>query len=105
MAQFDVYQNPSSRTGKDMPLLVDIQSSLLDQLDTRIVIPLIRPSALAGERIDYLYPEVFYGEETLSLLTTQISAINKSRLEQAVGSLRDQRDSILRALDFVISGY
>lgn len=38
MAHFDVYANPGSHA-KTTPFLVDVQSDLLDGLDTRIVIP------------------------------------------------------------------
>ncbi|WP_396267386.1 CcdB family protein [Ideonella sp.] len=39
MARFDVYANPGSHA-KTTPFLVDVQSDLLDGLDTRMVIPL-----------------------------------------------------------------
>jgi toxin CcdB len=40
MAQFDVYPNPSQVSQAHYPYLVDVQSSLLSDLATRIVIPL-----------------------------------------------------------------
>jgi toxin CcdB len=39
MARFDVYANPGSHA-KTTPYLLDVQSDLLDGLDTRMVIPL-----------------------------------------------------------------
>ena len=35
MAQFDVYRNPSSKTNKAYPFLVDVQNSVIDQLATK----------------------------------------------------------------------
>ena len=42
MAQFDVYRNPSSKTNKAYPFLVDVQNSVIDQLATRLVVPLTK---------------------------------------------------------------
>ncbi len=39
MAQFDVYRNPSKKTSKAYPFLVDVQNSVIDQLATRLVVP------------------------------------------------------------------
>ncbi|MFM1880826.1 MAG: Toxin CcdB [Pseudomonadota bacterium] len=39
MARFDVYINPSSEA-TTTPYLLDVQSNLLDGLDSRMVIPL-----------------------------------------------------------------
>ena len=44
MAQFDVYRNPSKKTSKAYPLLVDVQNSVIDQLATRLTVPLIKRS-------------------------------------------------------------
>ena len=40
MAQFDVYRNPSKKTQEAYPFLVDVQNSVIDQLATRLVVPL-----------------------------------------------------------------
>jgi toxin CcdB len=39
MARFDVYANPGSQAATT-PFLLDVQSDLLDGLDSRMVIPL-----------------------------------------------------------------
>ncbi len=40
MAQFDVYKNSNKNTHGAYPYIVDIQSPLISELATRIVIPL-----------------------------------------------------------------
>ena len=42
MAQFDVYKKPSTKTDKAYPFLVDVQNSVIDQLATRLVVPLTK---------------------------------------------------------------
>jgi toxin CcdB len=43
VAQFAVYRNKSPRSKSTYPFLVDVQSDLLDELQTRVVIPLTLP--------------------------------------------------------------
>ncbi len=46
MSQFDVFDNPNDNTNQSMPYLLDVQSDLLDNLATRVVVPLIAASAM-----------------------------------------------------------
>jgi toxin CcdB len=39
MARFDVYKNPGKHAGTT-PYLIDVQTDLLDGLDSRMVVPL-----------------------------------------------------------------
>jgi toxin CcdB len=104
MAQFDVFSNPSAATRKHFPYLVDVQSSYLEELATRIVIPLSKASLFKDIAMKGLTPEVAFQDENLLLLTPQISAISKKRLKAPIGSLSHMRDDLLNALDFAIFG-
>ena len=42
MAQFDVYENSNPQTKNQTPYLLDVQNNLLEDLGTRVVIPLRR---------------------------------------------------------------
>ena len=42
MARFAVYENPNPATRADVPSLLDVQDDLLDNLATRVVVPLIK---------------------------------------------------------------
>ena len=104
MAQFDVFRNPSAATRNHFPYLVDIQSRYLEELATRIVIPLGKDSLFKDTAMKGLTPEVTFQDEHLLLLTPQISAIPKTRLKDPIGSLSHMRDDLLNALDFAIFG-
>lgn len=104
MAQFDVYANPSKASKAHYPYLVDVQSSLLSELATRIVIPLGKRSAFGGEAMQGLTPEISFGDEKLLLLTPQISAVSEKHLKNPVGSLSHFREQIVGALDMAITG-
>jgi toxin CcdB len=104
MAQFDVYPNPSKTSKVQYPYLVDIQSSLLSELATRIVIPLGKRSAFGGETMQGLTPEISFADQELLLLTPQISSVPEKYLKRPIGSLSHFRDQIVGALDLAITG-
>jgi toxin CcdB len=46
MTQFTAYKNKNPRSKVTYPLLLDVQADLLDDLQTRIVIPLTKAPSL-----------------------------------------------------------
>ncbi|WP_409524465.1 CcdB family protein [Nitrincola sp. MINF-07-Sa-05] len=104
MAQFDVYPNPSKTSNTQYPYLVDIQSSLLTDLATRIVIPLGKYSAFGGQSMRGLTPEISFDDQQLLLMTPQISSVPEKHLKNPVGSLSHFRDQIVAALDLAVTG-
>ena len=104
MAQFDVYKNPSNITRKHYPYLVDIQSPYLDELATRIVIPLGKAALFKNTAMKGLTPEAVFQGERLLLLTPQISSNSKKLLKEPIGSMSHLRDEVTNALDFAIFG-
>ncbi|WP_235965165.1 CcdB family protein [Sediminihaliea albiluteola] len=55
--------------------MLDVQSSLLTDLTTRIVIPLGRHAAFSGQAMQGLTPVVTFADQELLLLTPQISSV------------------------------
>jgi toxin CcdB len=104
MAQFDVYPNPGKTSKTHFPYLVDIQSPLLTDLATRIVIPLGNRSAFGGEAMRGLTPEITFADQELLLLIPQISSMPETQLKNPVGSLSHFRGQIVGALDLAITG-
>lgn len=104
MAQFDIYPNPSKTSKAHYPYLVDIQSGLLTDLATRIVIPLGKREAFGGEAMRSLTPEITFANQELLLLIPQISSVPERLLKSPVGSLSHLGEQIVGALDFAITG-
>ena len=105
MKQFDVYINPSPSTRVALPFIVDIQSPVISELATRIVIPLGRMAYFKNDQLKGLTPVIEYQDERLLLLTPQIASVPTKKLKNPVGSLADCRDDIISALDFAITGF
>ena len=104
MHQFDVYANPSKTTKTAYPYIVDIQSSIISDIATRIVVPLGRKKLIGSEAMTGLTPTVEYEGEDLLLLVPQIASIPSKSLKKPIGSLSHLRNEIIAAVDFALTG-
>jgi toxin CcdB len=103
MAQFDVYENTNPETKKTIPYLLDIQADLLDNLATRVVVPLINASAM-GKAAQHLNPQFKIKRTALIMSTAELAGVSVNILGVKVCSLKDQRVEIIAALDFLFTG-
>ena len=104
MSQFDVCENNNSATRQACPYLVNIQSEVLSELNTRVVLPLAREKQLKISGMVRITPQVEYRGESLLIMTLQISAISCRQLNEPLGSLAHLRTEIIGVLDFVLGG-
>ena len=104
MPQFTVYRNANPQTKATFPLLLDVQSDLLEDLPTRAVIPLTQSAALTKNPLSRLTPLIELDGKPYMLLTYQLASIPKSILGTAVSDAAEHRESIINALDFLITG-
>ena len=104
MAQFDVYQNPNEETNQTVPYLLDLQADLLDNLATRVVVPLVA-ATLIGRAVKHLNPRFKIKGEAVFMSTAELAGVPRSALGEKVGSLREQRNEIIAALDFLFTGF
>ncbi|GAA0766687.1 toxin CcdB [Erythromicrobium ramosum] len=98
MARFDVYA--LKRGGA---LVVDCQADLLDGLKTRVVAPLIVESQ-APKPARRLNPVFEIGGEHYVLMVQLLSAVELRELGAKVVSLEEDGDTVLNALDFLLTG-
>ena len=104
MAQFDIYQNPNAEKNQSVPYLLDVQADLLDNLATRVVVPLISASAV-GKPIKYLNPKFQIQDLTVFMSTAELAGVPVRALGKKVGSIKEQRNEIIAALDFLFIGF
>ena len=104
MAQFDVYRNPHPATRARVPYLLDVQSDLLDALATRVVVPLCKPEVLRGKLAERLNPVFEVEGRKMVLLTPELAGVSRKTLGEQIANLAKRRDSIIAALDLVITG-
>lgn len=104
MAQFTVYRNTSSANKDTVPYLLNVQSDLLDDLETRVVIPLYPASVLKGKSFRTLTPIFEIEGNEYIMLTPQLAGISKKLLGSIVVDLSEKRSEIIAALDLLITG-
>ena len=104
MAQFDVYKNRSPETKKSIPYLLDVQTDLLANLTTRVVVPLITVSAM-GKAAKHLNPQFKIKRASVIMSTAEVAGVNLQVLGEKVGSLKERRNEIIAALDFLFTGF
>ncbi|WP_394692116.1 CcdB family protein [Hyphobacterium sp.] len=102
MARFDLYRFEAN----GVPLVIDVQAGILDDLASRVVIPL-RPAKDAGEEaLARLKPVIEIDGEDYVLMTTDIAALPVRRLGEKIGNLGARHgDEISAALDFLFVGF
>ncbi|MGI9132972.1 MAG: CcdB family protein [Rhodoferax sp.] len=105
MARFDVYANPGAHASTT-PYLLDVQSNLLDALESRMVVPLRSLDHFAKVKLPLGLTPVFtiLGKDYL-LETPKMGAVPQRILKGCVTSLADDQTRITAALDFLFQGY
>ena len=101
MAQFDVYKNPNPKTNQTIPYLLDIQNDILNNLSTRVVVPLVKTT----HSITILNPIFTINSESVSMSTAELAGISCEHLETKICSLKEYREEIIGAVDFMITGF
>lgn len=102
MAQFDVYRNSNPATREQIPYLLDVQTDLIDVVQTRVVVPLevcgsFTPAAL-------LSPVFQIEGVAVAMSTLELAGVHLRSLGDFVCSLSDKRQEIMGALDLLFSG-
>ena len=98
MAYLKVYAAP------DGGWLLDVQTDLIDVVETRVVIPLV-PQRKAPPAANRLNPVFSIGDMRVVAVTQSLSAIPASILGQPVADLSGRRDEITSALDMLLHGF
>jgi toxin CcdB len=104
MARFDVYANPTAAERKHTPYYVDVQNDFINDLSSRVVVPL-RREAMFGPRSRDLNPLLQVNDLAVVLDTAALGAVPSSELRKPLASLRGERQLVQEALDALFGGY
>ena len=99
MARFDVYQNPN-----EQGYLLDVQTDLLGDLNTRLVVPLMS-SNKSPKPARRLNPIVKIKDESHVMVTQFMAAVPVPMLKEPVFNLSENAEEITNALDMVFFGF
>ena len=101
MARFDVYT--FSRGA--VPFVIDVQADLLSDLKTRVVIPLVLEAKAKKEILPRLKPVLQVQGKNYILMTTDIGTIRTNDLGDVIVNLKNYRQEITEAVDFLFQGF
>jgi len=104
MSQYHVYENLNEKSKKNYPYLVDVQSTLLSDFNTKIVIPLAVKEKFGKGIIRNLNPLLTIKKKKYILLTQQMAAIPVTQIGSLICECLSERNGILSAIDFLITG-
>lgn len=101
MAQFDVYENVNEASKVDFPYMLDVQHSLHERIDTRMIIPLTQK--LSPVRGLYISLDI-EGEKYVAVVPEMVG-MTKLSLGKKVANLSENSREIVNAIDFLITGF
>jgi toxin CcdB len=101
VAQFDVYENTNAKTRKRVPFFLNIQNDLLSGLATRTVVPLVTDLA----PITHLNPMFTINGKDVIMATQEMATVPKELCGTKIVSLAKERDEIIAAIDFLVTGF
>ena len=97
MARFHVHQF-------GIELVLDVQSNLLDDLHTRVVVPLV-PEHEVKQVVQRLNPRFEINSVLYVMMTEFIAAVPAHELGTTVTRLSSRSDEITAATDFLFQGF
>jgi len=99
MAKYDVFANPDGEG-----YLLDVQANLLEDLTTRIVVPLVAQS-VAPKALKRLNPVFTIGGKPFVMFTHLIGTVSTATLTEPRVSLVELGDQVDAALDMLFQGF
>lgn len=102
MAQFDVHRN-SGKHKDSIPFVVVVQSAQFDTYRRRVVVPLVRATAIGSIDFPGFNPTFKIRGTVVVMHPLEIVSIPVDQLGAVVGSLRDDSRLIIAALDELLT--
>ena len=102
MPQFDVHRN-SGKHKDTIPFVVVVQSSQFDSYRRRVVVPLVRASAIGKICYAAFNPTFKIRGASVVLHPLEIVSVPVDQLGEIVGSLSDESQLIISALDELLT--
>jgi len=99
MARYEVFKAPAGKG-----FVLDIQSDLLDKLNTRVVVPLL-PRSIAPKPADRLNPVLLIKDKECVMVTQFMSAVPISVLGISVAKIDNAHAEITAAIDMLTQGF
>jgi toxin CcdB len=102
MAQFDVHRNPGANSDS-IPFVVVVQSSMFNDYRRRVVVPLVKKTHLPQIAYERFNPTFTIRNTAVVLHPLEIVSVPVDKLGSRIGSLAEEGERIVGALDELLS--
>ena len=99
---FTIYRNKGN--ARDYPYLLNVQSDIIDELNTRMVIPLVPLVAFIGRPAQRLNPVISVEGKKHLVLTQEMASVRLGQLGEEITDVHESRQLIKDAIDFLLDG-
>jgi len=99
MPKYDVFPNPSGNG-----YLLDVQTDLLSDLNTRVVVPLL-PTSIAPKPATRLNPIFEVDDAPVVIVTQFMAAVPTGMLFASIGKLDAEFEKVTAAIDMLMHGF
>lgn len=99
---FTIYRNKGN--ARDYPYLLNVQSDIIDELNTRMVIPLVPLAAFIGRPAQRLNPVISVEGKKHLVLTQEMASVRLGQLGEEVTDVQESRQLIKDSIDFLLDG-
>lgn len=99
MSKYDIFPSPSGDG-----YLLDVQTDLLSDLNTRMVIPLL-PTSSAPRPATRLNPIFEIDDKPVVMVTHFMATVPTGILKTSVGNLEEQFKRVTQAIDMLVQGF
>jgi toxin CcdB len=100
--QHEVFVNPSVRMRPAFPLVAELQADVAEGRD-RMVAPMAPVTAVPATP-GRLSPIVQHDGQAFYLVLPRMGLLPRTRLTQSLGTIKQYRDDIVRAIDWLFTG-
>lgn len=100
--QFTVYNNKGN--SRAYPYLLDVQSNIIGDLNSRMVIPLFPLAAFRGQPAQRLNPVIIIEGNKYVVMTHEMAGVRIGQLGAEIADVQAHRQQIKDAIDFLIDG-
>ena len=100
--QFTIYRNKGN--ARAYPYLLDVQSDIIGELNTRMVIPLFPLAAFTGRPAQRLNPMIIVEGDKYLVMTHEMAGVRQTQLGAIVAEVQESRQLIKDAIDFLMDG-
>lgn len=101
--QYVIYRNTNKNS--DYPYLVDVQSEIIGELNSRIVIPLLPVNRLKNKQVKRLNPIIQVEGEEFLVMAHEMASVRTSMMGERVMDARAYRQLIKDSIDFIFDGF